>query len=386
MQRWLLPEAIEDVLPHQARHLEILRRTLIDSFEASGYQLVMPPLIEYVDSLLSGIGSDLDLRTFKLVDQISGRSLGLRADTTPQVTRIDAHLLNRRGVSRLCYCGSVVHTLPTGHGATREPLQIGAEIYGHQGLEADIEIIGVLAEGLARVGLPLTRIDLGHVGVFRALVAAAGLGEHAARDLFAALQAKDGAAIEECGASLAEPVRGIVRALPALYGDARVLAKAEDLFAPLGDVALQSALDELKRLASALGHLPLSFDLAELRGYDYHNGVSFAGYAEGCAGALARGGRYDGVGRVFGRSRPATGFSLDLRELARLVPQAAVRGAILAPWPEDDAVHAEVCRLRSAGEIVMLALPGHAGSWREAGCDRVLKQENGRWVIEPIAE
>lgn len=386
MRRWILPEAIEDALPDEARHLEHLRRTLLDIFAGHGYEFVIPPLLEHVESLLSGIGRDLDLRTFKLVDQLSGRALGLRADTTPQVARIDAHLLGREGVTRLCYCGSVLHTVPQGLQATREPLQIGAELYGHAGLEADIEIIRLLAEGLRAVELPATRIDLGHVGVFRALIEASGMVEEAAREVFAALQAKDATELAQLTTAVPEPLRAALRALPGLYGDATVLDEATQLFAAIESPALSRALDELKRLAQALAGLPLSFDLAELRGYHYHNGVAFAVYAAGAAGALARGGRYDGVGRVYGRARAATGFSLDLRELAPRIAPRSQRGAILAPWPEDDAVHAEAQRLRAAGETVLLALPGHEGRWREAGADRKLVRQNEQWAVVPLAE
>jgi ATP phosphoribosyltransferase regulatory subunit len=383
-RRWLLPEAIEDVLPRDAACIEVLRRSVLDEFARSGYELVIPPLLEYVESLLTGSGHDLDLRTFKLVDQLSGRSMGLRADITPQVARIDAHLLNRKGVTRLCYCGSALHTLPAGFNATREPLQIGAELYGHAGLEADIEVIRLLAAALARCDIKTSRFDLGHVAVFRALARKAGLVAEAEEELFGALQGKDVPTVRELVSGVADPVRSALLALPELYGDRRVLARAAQVLPALPEIA--AALSDLQRLADALADLPLSFDLADLRGYHYHTGVAFAAYCAGNPGAVALGGRYDDFGRTYGRARPATGFSMDLRELARLAPNRESRGAILAPWPEDDALHAEALRLRAQGERVVLALPGHAGTWSEAGCDRILVRSGDNWIIESLKE
>jgi ATP phosphoribosyltransferase regulatory subunit len=383
-RRWLLPEAIEDVLPRDAACIEALRRSLLDEFARNGYEFVIPPLLEYVESLLTGSGHDLDLRTFKLVDQLSGRSMGLRADITPQVARIDAHLLNRKGVTRLCYCGSTLHTLPVGFNATREPLQVGAELYGHAGLEADIEVIRLLAAALARCGIEASRLDLGHVAVFRALARKAGLVPEAEEELFGALQGKDVPTVRELVSGVADPVRSALLALPELYGDRRVLARAAQVLPALPEIA--AALSDLQRLADALADLPLSFDLADLRGYHYHSGVAFAIYCAGNPGAVALGGRYDDFGQAYGRARAATGFSMDLRELARLSPAGEPRGAILAPWPEDDALHAEALRLRAQGERVMLALPGHEDTWREAGCDRILVRSGDNWIIESLKE
>jgi ATP phosphoribosyltransferase regulatory subunit len=383
-RRWLLPEAIEDVLPRDAARVESLRRTLLDEFSRHGYEFVIPPLLEYVESLLTGSAHDLDLRTFKLVDQLSGRSMGVRADITPQVARIDAHLLNRKGVTRLCYCGSALHTLPAGFNATREPLQIGAELYGHGGLEADIEVIRLLAVSLGLCDITASRFDLGHVAVFRALTRSAFLAPQAEEELFGALQGKDVPTVRELVVGIADPIRSALLALPELYGDRRVLDSATQILPALPEIA--AALSDLRRLADALADLPLSFDLADLRGYHYHSGVAFAAYCPGSPSAVALGGRYDEFGRTYGRARPATGFSMDLRELVRLSPDGEARGAILAPWPEDDALHAEALRLRAQGERVVLALPGHEGTWREAGCDRILARKGNDWIIESLKE
>jgi ATP phosphoribosyltransferase regulatory subunit len=310
--------------------------------------------------------------------------MGVRADITPQVARIDAHLLNRKGVTRLCYCGSALHTLPAGFNATREPLQIGAELYGHAGLEADIEAIRLLAATLGLCSIAASRFDLGHVAVFRALAKHAGLTPEAEEELFGALQGKDVPTVRELVAGIADPIRSALLALPELYGDRRVLDRAAQVLPALPEI--DAALSDLRRLADALADLPLSFDLADLRGYHYHSGVAFAAYCAGAAGAVALGGRYDDFGRAYGRARPATGFSMDLRELARLSPNEAPRGAILAPWPEDDALHAEALRLRATGERVVLALPGHTGTWREAGCDRILVRSGNNWIIESLKE
>jgi ATP phosphoribosyltransferase regulatory subunit len=381
--RWVLPEYIQDALPDEARKVECLRRALLDAFAVRGYQLVQPPLLEYLDGLLTGAGQDLELRTFKLVDQLSGRSMGVRADMTPQVARIDAHLLNRRGVSRLCYCGSVLHSLPATLVATREPLQLGAEIYGHAGLEADVEIIRLLAESLALTRLPATRIDLGHVGLFRALVAMAGLEAEQEQTLFALLQAKDVPSIAELLAGTGGPASDGLLALSALYGEpGEVLARAR---AALPDAApVRAALDELECLAGELADLPLSFDLADLRGYHYHSGAVFAAYGGSSPAALALGGRYDQVGLAFGRGRPATGFSLDLRQLALELPDLPARGGVLAPCGREAGLADAIDALRAAGEVVMIGLPGHEGSWREAGCDRQLVLQNGVWIVAPL--
>lgn len=383
-RRWILPEAVEDLPPAEASRVEELRRRVLDEFGRYGYELVIPPLMEFLESLLTGSGGDLDLRTFKLVDQFSGRTMGLRADITPQVARIDAHLLNRSGVSRLCYCGSVLHALPAGLLASREPLQIGAELYGHGGLEADMEMIRLLARVLGLCAIPPVRMDIGHLAIFRSLVRHAGLEPVREREVFAALQAKDIPLLDELLRGVPDPARNGLRALPTLYGDRSVLAEAGRALPDWEDIA--ASLGELRRLADALADLPISFDLADLRGYDYHSGAVFAAYCEGHPGAIALGGRYDKVGQSFGRGRPATGFSMDLREVARLAPPVAQRAAVLAPWPEDEALHAAIEALRGLGETVVTELPGHEGTWGHAGCDRRLVKRQGKWIIEAFKE
>jgi ATP phosphoribosyltransferase regulatory subunit len=316
MRKWVLPEYVEDILPAEAMRIEKLRRLILDLFFQNRYELVMPPLLEYMDSLLTGTGHDLELRTFKVVDQISGRTMGVRADITPQVARIDAHLLNRRGEARLCYCGSVLHTRPASPGATREPIQIGAELYGAAGAEADLEIQRLLCAALRLAKLKEVRLDIGHVAVFRALAHAGRVGPELEAELFEALQRKDLPGLRGLSKKLDPAVRKALELLPELYGGAEVLDAAEKRLPPLKEV--KQALKTLRALARACP-VPISFDLAELRGYHYHSGVVFDAYCKGVTGPVARGGRYDHVGKAFGRARPATGFSIDLRSVAEAV-------------------------------------------------------------------
>jgi ATP phosphoribosyltransferase regulatory subunit len=382
MPNWLLPENIADVLPSEARKIEELRRALLDNFRLYGYELVMPPMLEYIESLLTGTGQDMDLRIFKLVDQLSGRTMGVRADMTTQVARIDAHLLNRDSVTRLCYAGSVLHTRPSGLHATREPLQIGAEIYGHAGLEADAEIQELVLASLALAGIPEVRLDLCHVGVLRAIIADDPKARSCESELFVLLEAKDIPGLRTLTQSFDPKTRSALLALPGLYGDASVIDRARQELASVPGV--KTALDELEFLAKLAGKAAVTVDLADLRGYHYHSGVMFAAYVPGLPNAVARGGRYDHVGEAFGRARPATGFSLDLRELARLMPGARRKPAIRAPWGNEAGLREKIAELRKTGEIVIQTLPGHESDQDEFDCDRAVVFENGNWVLKKI--
>jgi ATP phosphoribosyltransferase regulatory subunit len=381
MRNWVLPEYIEDILPPEARRIESLRARLLELFRVHGYELVMPPLLEYLESLLTGTGHDMDLRTFKLVDQLSGRTMGLRADITPQVARIDAHLLNRDGVTRLCYCGPVLHTLPAGLSSTREPLQIGAEIYGHDGIESDLEIQRLLAQALKLCRLRDVRLDIGHVAVFRALAQRGSVGTELEADLFAGLQAKDISALQVLTKGLDKATRGAILLLPELYGGREVIARARRELPK--HVEITRALAELDRL-TATEDIPVSIDLADLRGYHYHSGAVFAAYCAGLPNAIALGGRYDGVGMAFGRARPATGFTLYLLDLARLAPAEPAPGCIRAPRVSDPALDAAMASLRAAGEVVIQELPGHENERDEGRCERELVKQKGKWQVRKI--
>lgn len=381
MPNWLLPENIADVLPSEARKIEDLRRSLLDHFRLYGYELVMPPMLEYLESLLTGAGKDMDLRIFKLVDQLSGRTMGVRADMTTQVARIDAHLLNRESVTRLCYAGSVLHTRPSGFHSTREPVQIGAEIYGHAGLEADAEIQELALASLALAGIREVRLDLCHVGVLRSIIAADETAKRHEAELFGLLEAKDVPGLRALCQNVGANTGAALLALPNLYGGVEVLERAR---AVLGSIAgVSTALDELETLARQAGSAAtVTVDLADLRGYHYHSGAMFAAYVTGLPNAVARGGRYDHVGEAFGRSRPATGFSMDLRELARLMPGAERKRAIRAPWSTDSALREKITELRKQGEVVIQTLPGHENDQDEFDCDRAVVWENGNWILK----
>ncbi len=387
---WLLPEHIADLLPAQARRVEELRRKVLDVAGRYGYELVIPPLLEHLESLLSGTGEALDLKTFKLVDQLSGRTLGVRADTTPQVARIDAHLLNRQGVARLCYCGPVLHTRPSGLLATREPLQFGAEIYGHAGLEADLEIVELAIDCLRQAGVGELTLDLGDARVVRgALAGIATDGEHMAL-VIRALAAKDGPALDALTHSFPSESRTALRLLLSLYGGADVLDKARRELPARGLV--REALDDLAWLASHVSYahpeVALGFDLADLSGYAYYSGPRFALYAATANDAMARGGRYDEVGAVFGRNRPAVGFSMDLKGLLPILQSiggaAAIRAAIRAPWGDDAKLRGAIRRLRDQGEIVVCVLPGHEHEGDEFECDRELTAAGDQWVVRAL--
>jgi ATP phosphoribosyltransferase regulatory subunit len=383
---WLLPEHIADVLPAQARRIEELRRDLLDGARGYGFELVMPPLLEHLDSLLSGTGRELDLKTFKLVDQLSGRTLGVRADTTSQVARIDAHLLNRHGVTRLCYCGPVLHTRPDGLHGTREPLQFGAEIYGHAGLEADLEVQELALDGLQRAGVSQLALDMGDARIVRGLLADLPLDTATLAQIYAALATKDQAAMEVQAARLPEPARHGMQALLRLYGGEDVLqaARYELPAHPL----ISAALDDLAWLARHLRQVypqvHIGFDLADLTGYAYYSGARFAVYAAGSSDAVVRGGRYDEVGAVFGRNRPAAGFSMDLKQLVLLTPSRVMRPAIRAPWGEDAVLRSAIRSLREQGESVVCILPGHGHEGEEFACDRELALVSGQWLVRSL--
>jgi ATP phosphoribosyltransferase regulatory subunit len=379
--KWLLPEYIQDMLPDEAWRIEGMRREVLELMRRSGYQLVSPPLLEYAESLLINDSADMDLRSFKLVDQLSGRTLAIRADITPQVARIDAHLLNRQGITRLCYAGSVLHTQPAGLMRTREPLQIGAELYGHGGIESDLEVQRLMLQALALMGIEGLHLDLGHVAVFRSLVKQATISASLEAELFNALQRKDVPALTGLVAGLPQDVQAAVLALPQLYGGVEVIARARTVLPAFPEVT--AALNELEQAASHLKPLArdIGIDLAELRGYHYHSGMVFAVYHPGSHDAIALGGRYDDVGKAFGRARPATGFSMDLRQLHGLLAKRAQPQGILAPYRQDTALDAAVAKLREQGEIVVVDLLGKAEYRPELNCNRELVLRDGKWVV-----
>jgi len=382
MSAWVLPDHIADVLPSEARHIEELRRELLDTARGYGYELVMPPLLEHLESLLTGTGEALDLQTFKLVDQLSGRMLGLRADSTPQVARIDAHLLNRQGVARLCYCGPVLHARPDRPLATREPLQLGAEIYGHAGLEADQEILQLALDCLRAANVQGMRVDLGDARIVRGLLDGLKLSAPVLAQLNAALAAKDASTLAEISVDFPAPVRQGLQALVRLYGDASVLEEARKLLPDHPQI--RAALADLQRLGEQLVGVTVGYDLADQRGYAYYSGARFAVYAEGAGDALLRGGRYDEVGAVFGRNRPAVGFSLDIKQLVAAVGPRPLRAAIRAPWGDAADLRAAIAKLRRSGETVVCVLPGHESEIDEFHCDRVLQQADGQWTVQVI--
>ncbi len=387
--RWLLPDGIEEILPNQALQIERLRRQVLDLYHSWGYDLVIPPLVEFTESLLSGTGSDLDLMTFKVTDQISGRMMGIRADMTPQTSRMDAHSLRRNGPSRLCYAGTVLYTRPKQALESRSPIQIGVELYGEPGLEADIEVISLMVETLRLAGLGTPQLDLGHVGIYASLLESAALPADREAELFDLLQRK---AVPELDAWLVKHLGNteialMIRALAGLAGDASVLDRARELFAE-APAEVELALDELQAVVSALGErcpdLDLYLDLSELRGYHYHTGIVFAAYAQGLGQAIGNGGRYDHVGKGFGRSRPATGFNMSLQSLAKVVLSEAVAGGIYAPVSEDPGWRKAIAALRSSGERVVCGFPGQEPDYQELHCDRQLVWLDGNYKITAV--
>jgi ATP phosphoribosyltransferase regulatory subunit len=389
-QRWLLPEGIEEVLPPQAQVLEAKRRALLDLYWCWGYELVMPPFIEYLDSLLIGTGDDLDLQTFKITDQLNGRMMGVRADMTPQVARIDAHLLRRETPTRLCYMGTVLHTRPKGFAASRAPLQIGLELYGHAGIESDVEVFQLMCKTLEAFEIRDVYFDLGHVGIYRGLVKQSGLDAEQESQLFDTLQRKAKPELRGMLQSWAldKAIQNMFIALADLNGDESVLVDARKQLSG-ADQSVQQAITELENIAAAIRqHMPaisLHYDLAELRGYHYHTGAVFAAFVTGQGQAIAQGGRYDGIGKVFGNARPATGFSTDLKTLMALSPPAMLKsGGIFAPAGQEADLLASIEKLRASGERVVMALPGQTGDARTMQCDRQLVKQGNDWVVKSI--
>ena len=390
---WLLPDGVDEVLPADAKHLEALRRQLLDVFECWGYDKVIPPFIDYLDSLLTGSGHDLNLQTFKLTDQLSGEVLGIRADMTPQVARIDAHSLSHQQVSRLCYEGTTLHTRGDALDKTRIPMQIGAELFGHAGIDSDTEVIQLMLEVLAMAGLKNVHLDLGHVGIYRGLVAQANLAEEQELALFEVLQRKSNCELVELLEKYAIPadLQAVFLALPKLNGDQSVLANAREVFSA-ADKSVNSALTQLEELAGILHsyypELTISFDLAELRGYHYHTGVVFAAFVPEVGKEIARGGRYDNIGQIFGSARPATGFSADLKVLAALTKSNNATEAvekILAPIAVGDrALDDKVRDLRASGCIVIKQLSGQQEQADQSACTQKLEKIDENWVLVPL--
>ncbi len=388
--RWVLPEGIEEVLPAQAIQLEGLRRRLIDMYTAWGYDLVMPPLVEYLESLLSGTGHDLDLQTFKITDQLTGRMMGIRADMTPQVARIEAHHLKQNTPTRLCYLGTVLHTRPQGFSASRSPLQIGAELYGHQAAQSDVEILCLMVETLKLTGMESFYIDLGHAGIFRSLVKQAGLSAPQENQLFDVLQRKAKPELAELMQQwkIEKNMAMMLSSLPDLNGGEEVFQQASRVFKK-ADSSVLDAIKNLQDIAQQFkaqsADVNLHYDLSELRGYNYHTGVIFAAYAPGQGEAIAQGGRYDDIGKDFGVARPATGFSADLKTLVSLsgLSGETLQG-IFAPISDEMSLHEFVRTLRAQGERVVMQLPEQQGDAKAMQCNRIIVKEATAWAVKAL--
>ena len=389
VNRWMLPDGIEEVLPEEALHIEALRRRVMDLFQRWGYDLVIPSMVEFTDSLLIGLGQDLDLQTFKVTDQLSGRTLGIRADITPQAARIDAHSLRREGVNRLCYSGHVLFTRPKSALASRNPLQAGIELFGDDSIEADIEVVSLLLSMLSEADLSELHIDLGHVAIFRALAVEAGLSDAQEQAFFDLLQAKAMADINAwVDANVTGDAAVWLKALPKLSGAANVLQEAKQILAG-APASVLKALDDLVVLAETLAErhpqAHLYFDLSELRGYNYHTGIVFAAFAAGAGEAIATGGRYDHIGEVFGRSRSATGFSANLVSLKRLAkPSCDLPSGVFAPYSAHPAQWQAVEQLRSEGIRVVSGAAEQAAPHDYQTCDRILLESDGKFVVQEI--
>ena len=389
-ERWLLPEGIEEVLPEQARRLEKLRRQILDMYNSWGYDLVMPPFIEYLESLLTGTGNDLDLQTFKLTDQLTGRTMGVRADMTPQVARIDAHQLNRDTPTRLCYTGTVLHTRSDGFAGSRSPLQLGAELYGHSGIESDVEVMCLMLETLALTGISKPFLDLGHVGIYRELVKHAGLNTEQEEQLFTALQRKANHEIAELLSNwnIDGQYLETFSVLTRLNGDESVIDEARTFLAS-ANAEVIAAVEELAQVTQLLKQrmpdIEIHYDLAELRGYNYHTGVVFAAYVDGQGQAIAQGGRYDDIGKVFGRARAATGFSTDLKTLVSLSAYKDNQlAAIFAPAENDTDLTTLIIELRQQGKRVVQALPHQQGNAKDMGCDQHIVKVGQQWQVTDL--
>lgn len=386
INRWLLPENIADILPFEARKVEELRRAMLDVFQGYGYELVIPPMLEFRESLLTGTGGDLDLQMFKLVDQMSGRTMGLRADITPQVARIDAHLLNRSGVTRLCYAGTTLQTKVVPGLDSREQMQLGAEIFGHADWEADLEMMTLMLEVLSLADLGVITLDISHAGLVTELISKIDLDNESKSNLYAALQSKDISTLKDITSQWDEQSRTSILSLLELSGEANsVLVNASKILPKSKSIELM--LEDMRRICDLLSLTNskprLNIDLADLRGYQYHTGLMCAAYVEGLPVSVARGGRYDQVGKAFGRSRPATGFSLDIISVARLSKRDARKLAVLAPWSDDPALRECIKELRRSGEVVIQLLPGHEQDAQEFQCDRELVSNSGSWKVVP---
>lgn len=384
---WLLPDGVADVLPAEAARLEQLRRRLLDTFAAWGYQLVFPPLMEHLESLLTGSGHDLELMTFKITDQLSGRMMGVRADITPQVARLDAHVIPVEGPARYCYAGTTLNTRPASMAASRCPVQIGAELYGYAGVAGDIEVLRLMLDTLALAGCRDIHLDLGHVALFRGLTTAAGISGRDEDTLFDIYQRKAAAELREflAARALPAPLNRCFDGLLRLAGGAAVLGKARELLQGVS-AGIDAALDALDAVVAALAAshpgITLYVDLTELRGYHYHTGLVFAAYAPGTRAELAKGGRYDHVGEAFGRARAATGFSADLKALLAFGPDSVLRKPILAPAGDDAALRAAIADQRQKGEHVVQQLPGDNTTAAALGCERLLVQQDGQWTVK----
>ncbi|MFV1993360.1 MAG: ATP phosphoribosyltransferase regulatory subunit [Acidiferrobacterales bacterium] len=385
---WLLPDGIEEVLPEKARRLESMRRSILDLFDVWGYELVMPPLAEFLDSLLTGVGEDMDLQTFKLTDQISGRMMGLRPDITPQAARIDAHYLKKESPVRLCYAGPVLRTRPDKFAGSREPFQLGAELFGHDGMASELELLELMVTMLGQIGIDQVHVELGHVGIFRSLAAEAKLNPEQESALFSALQRKAEPDMNKMLASwdLSEKLKKSLSLMVELSGDEQVLEIARKAFGNNKEIV--SCLDNVQSVYNVFKNnsgkdVPVLFDLAELSGYGYYTGIVYSAFIPGHGRAIAKGGRYDGIGQAFGRDRPATGFSADMRELINLVPEnGEKKSAILAPENDDKTLKNKINTLRGNGERIVMQLPGHKFTTGEMGCDRELVQKNGKWIVK----